>query len=286
MTSLRHAKPALLAFFASTLLGLLSALPTNAANDWASDPTHFDVFIETDPPKQNGARIRVDPQDNFPVDVLAGRKVVPTNFSDISGGPHLTDDPGWFMHAGFLVGGEDLGFRARGALRYWNPTTQQWQTHVPNGETVRIFGGVPAHILPALFADPDLLDFWLGGTIWTTAGIQGPPEALIADTPGGGDGSVHSHLDFCIQDASGDCPARVGGNPARGAYLIQLELISNAKVGGSPKYVDSAPVMILLANQLTTAELQQATDSLTQAPPSGQNVPQLPAAGVLIMGGP
>lgn len=275
--------------FAGLLLALMGSLPVPSAialDDALADPTHLDIFIDTLPPAQSGARLRVDPQNNFPVDVLSGRTVVPTNLSDLSGGPYLTDDPGWFMEPGFLVGGEDLRFRALGALRYWNPTTRSWQDTVPDGETVRIFGGVPADIVPDLFADPELFDFWLDGTVWTTAGIEGPVEALVAKTQAGGDGNVHSHLDFCIQNASGDCPARIGGNPAKGAYRIELELFSGAQAGEGSKYIDSGPVLIVLGNRLTPDELQQAVDSLTQAPQSGQTVPKIPAAGILIMGGP
>lgn len=274
---------------ASLSMLLISLLPLSCAralDDALTDPTHFDIFIDTLPPAQTGARLRVDPAGNFPIDILSGRTVVPTNLSDLSGGPYLTDDPGWFMQPGFLVGGEDLRFRALGTLRYWHPNTQRWQDSVPNGETIRIFGGIPADIVPDLFADPDLFEFWLGGTIWTTAGIEGPVEAVIAETRPGSDGTVHSHLDFCIQDATGDCPARIGGNPARGAYLIELELFSGARVDGNRKYVDSESVLIVLGNQLTLTELQQAVDSLVTLPDSGQDVPQLPAAGILIVGGP
>ena len=274
---------------ASLCMALMSLLPVPSAmalEDALTDPTHFDIFIDTQPPAQSGARLRVDPEGNFPVDVLSGRTVVPTNLSDLSGGSYLTDDPGWFMEPGFLIGGEDLRFRALGALRYWNPDAQRWLESVPNGETIRIFGGVPADIVPDLFADPDLFDFWLGGTIWTTAGIEGPVEALIAQTSASGEGNVHSHLDFCIQDASGDCPARIGGNPTKGAFLIELELFSGAQTGGGSKYIDSEPVLIVLGNALTANELQQAVDSLITLPDSGQAVPQLPAAGILIMGGP
>ena len=258
-----------------------------ALDDPLTDPTHFDIFIDTLPPAQNGARLRVDPEGNFPVDVLSGRTVVPTNLSDLSGGPYLTDDPGWFMDPGFLVGGEDLRLRALGALRYWDPDAERWQNSVPNGETIRIFGGVPAEIVPDLFADPALFEFWLGGTIWTTAGIQGPVEPLVSATAPGGGGGVHTHLDFCIQDTTGDCRSRSDeNNPAKGAYLIEFELHSSAQAGGGSKYVDSGPVLIVLGNQLTPSELQLAVDRLTTVPSNEGVVPQLPAAGILIMGGP
>lgn len=266
------------------MLGMSSVIAMD--DDPLSDPTHFDIYIETSPPTQIGARFQIDPDGNFPVDILSGRTVVPTNLTDIAGGPHLTDDPGWFMDPGFLIGGEDLRFRALGALSYWNPVTGSWQNSVPNGETIRIFGGVPSDIIAELFADPDLFTFWLSGTIWTTNGIEGPPEAVIAETQSGGNGLVHTHLDFCIQDASGDCPSREGGNPATGAYRIELELFSGTQAGGGNKYIDSRPILIVLGHQLTPSELQQAVDSLTTLPQGGQDVPQLPAAGILIMGAP
>lgn len=269
------------------LLMVLAAItPVIAMDDPTVDPTHFDLYIETTPAAQTGARFQIDPDDSFPVDILSGRTVVPTNLSDIAGGPHLTDDPGWFIEPGFLIDGEDLRFRALGALSYWDPAVGIWQNTVPNGETVRIFGGVPSDIIADLFADLDLFQFWLDGTIWSTDGIEGPPEAVIAETRSGDNGQVHSHLDFCIQDAGGDCPSSIGGNPAAGAYRIELELFSSAQAGTANKYVDSRPVMIVLGYELTPDQLQAAVDSLTQIPPSTQDVPQLPASGVLIMGGP
>jgi len=147
----------------AVLLSLLLAPSAIALDDALTDPTHFDIFIDTVPPTQTGARLRIDPEGNFPIDILSGRTVVPTNLSDLSGGPYLTDDPGWFMEPGFLVGGEDLRFRALGALRYWNPATEAWLDTVPNEETVRIFGGVPSELVADLFADFELFNFCSAG---------------------------------------------------------------------------------------------------------------------------
>ena len=49
---------------------------------------------------------------------------------------HKTDDPGWVIKGGDLLGGEVLWFRALGSLRFWDKNQQRWLDEPPNGERV------------------------------------------------------------------------------------------------------------------------------------------------------
>ncbi len=259
-----------------------------AATDPLDDPTHFDLRVTTDPPGQAGARLRVDPDDRYPVAYLSGHKVVPADFSDLAGGPYTTDDPGWLADPGAFLPGEDLRFRPRGALRYWDPVARQWTGQVPGQEGVRIFPGIPPEIFAEILLTNDTARRfqWLAGFVWTTAGISGPPEmegVLAIAAPNGG---FHSHLDFCLQGASGFCPPPASDAPAAGAYLIEIQLFSTATVNGVRKYSDSQPILLVLASGLSAEQQQQAVAALL-APPGdpGDTLEELPAAGVLILAG-
>ncbi|MCB1742489.1 MAG: hypothetical protein KDK91_19090 [Gammaproteobacteria bacterium] len=245
---------------------------------------HFDLFLGVSPPATQGGRILVDVNDDFCEQFLTGKQIVPGNLNDFGGGPYLTDDPGWFMDPGQLLAQESLHFRALGRLRFWDIARGQWTTQVPNGEHVRLFGGVPLDVFLASRDDPSLLLPYESGTIFTVNGIQGPVEAGVdlADASGG----IHTHLDFCLQDGTGDCAQRRFGTPAQGAYLIELQFFSPAQAGGQRKYRDSPAVLVALANGLDTAQFQEALDALS-APPRAQSTLQtrLPGAGVLLLSG-
>ncbi|MEM7252498.1 MAG: hypothetical protein AAF493_13865 [Pseudomonadota bacterium] len=242
---------------------------------------HFDVFLAIDPPTAAGGEILVDIENDFCEEFTTGDLVIFGDFNDFGGGPFFTDDPGWFMDPGNMIDGESLHYRALGALRFWDNTAKAWINTVPNGERVRLFGGAPLEIV--LTGDRDLIESFEGGTVWTTAGLEGPIEAGVdlADSVGG----IHTHLDFCVEDGTGDCSERVFGAPSPGAYLIRLQLTSPENVGTSAKYVDSGPILVALRHDLSTADFQEALDALTEAPTPAGNQPALPAAGILILSG-
>ena len=187
-----------------------------------NDFGHFDVILTVNPPAVAGGKILVDPDLEFPLNTATGSTVVPADFGDFQGGPHKTDDPGWVIRAGDLLNGETVWFRALGQLRYWAPDEGAWGAP-PAGERVRYYGAIPADVF--LRNDPDELDFYRQGTIWTDDGISGPLESPIEQA--GTDGGIHTHLDFCVEAADGDCSVSgIGytGEPAVGAYLIDIQL--------------------------------------------------------------
>lgn len=246
-----------------------------------SDPGHFDAIVTVAPAAGNGARIEIDKAGVFPRDYAAQRVLIPANFGDFSGGPYKTDDPGWVVHAGDLLAGEVLQYRALGNLLFWDSAQQNWTTVMPRGETVRLFGEVPTDIL--LRNDPTELAFYRQGTIWNANGVAGPLEAAIqvADTSG----AVHAHLDFCVQDSGGDCSIPglgYSGTPTVGAYLIELQIFSSAMNNGRAKYRSSNPLFIVLNRGLSQSEFRAAVEARTKAPANLRR--QIPASGILIIG--
>lgn len=260
----------------------LSILATTvqAQYDTCTNFGHFDLIIKVTPPASQGGKILIDPDLNFPLNVETGSTVVPADFRDFAGGPHKTDDPGWVINSGGFSAGENLWFRALGTLRYWNPTIKQWSLP-PAGERVRYYGAIPGDLF--LEGNEDKLEEHKQGTIWAANSLTGPIDSPIdqADSNGG----IHTHLDFCLEAADGDCSIPgVGhtGNPAVGGYLIELQLFSDANSAG--KYTPSRPIQVMLNNGLDASECGAAISALI-APAAVDSSAAQPGAGVLIMSG-
>ena len=210
--------------------------------------------------------------------------LVPADFRDFGGGPHKTDDPGWVVDPGDFEANDVLWFRALGSLSFFDRQLGAWQSSTPGGERVRFFGAIPPDVF--LGGDADELAFYQQGTIWSADGLDGPIESAIEQAAS--DGSIHSHLDFCLEDSTGDCSLPgIGntGNPAVGAYMIELQLFSDSTDGQSEQvYLDADPVKIILNNGLIADECAQAIDALSRRNAAAPPEPT-PASGVLIIGG-
>lgn len=246
---------------------------------------HFDLLVDVDPPAAGGGSFIVDSAGDFPVEYGTGNRIVPADLGDFPGGIHKTDDPGWLVAAGDMLDGELLWFRARGSLRYWDKNLQQWLNTPPNGERVRYFGATPPDVV--INGTPEEKAFYAEGTIWTSDGLSGPSEAPIEAFQGG----IHAHLDFCLEAEDGDCtqPASSAtGSPSTGAYLIEFQLHSREVVAnsGQLKYIDSAPIKVILNNGLVAGECSAAIGALVLPETVVDDSPPLPAAGILIMTGP
>ena len=98
----------LISVFAAIQSANIQAITT--CNDFG----HFDLYINVDPPASDGGSLLIDSIEQFSVEASTGRTIVSANFGDFPGGPHKTDDPGWVVGAGDLLGGEFLWFRALG----------------------------------------------------------------------------------------------------------------------------------------------------------------------------
>lgn len=199
-----------------------------------NDFGHFDLVVDVDPPGTDGAIFLIDTGGQFPVDAVTEKTIVPADFRDFPGGPHKTDDPGWVVKAGDLLGGEMLWFRAIGTLKFWDTNKQRWMNKTPNGERVHYAGNIPPEVI--LNGSPEENAFYAAGTIWSDAGIEGPLEAPIEQAVNitSGD-TIHAHLDFCIEgevseEVMGDCTIPgIGhtGSPSVGIYMIEIQLFSN-----------------------------------------------------------
>lgn len=274
----------LISVFAAIQSANIQAITT--CNDFG----HFDLYINVDPPASDGGSLLIDSIEQFSVEASTGRTIVSANFGDFPGGPHKTDDPGWVVGAGDLLGGEFLWFRALGSLRFWDKEQQLWLDNPPNEERVRYFGAIPPEVVINGTAEENA--YYAEGTIWSAEGLEGPLEAPIeqaADVTVGD--AIHAHLDFCVEDSTGDCTIpQLGftGSPAIGAYLIEIQIFSNAATenGLQQKYFDSPPVKILLNNGLVADECSAAIGALVIPNTVVDDSEALPAAGVLIMTGP
>lgn len=265
------------------------SIPVSAQVATCNDFGHFDVFIDIierdDHSRQLAAR-RDTPDTNafiFTLDANDRQLLVPADFGDFGGGPHKTDDPGWVIDQGGFEANDVLWFRALGSLNYYNPQTSAWQSAPPSGERVRFFGAIPPDVF--FNGDPDELAFYQQGTIWSSEGLAGPTESAIEQASS--IGTVHTHLDFCIEDSTGDCSEPgIGntGNPAVGAYLIELQLFSDATDGNDDaRYRDADPVKVILNNGLVADECANAIEALSnrRAEPQAPT----PASGILVIGG-
>lgn len=175
-----------------------------------------------------------------------GSAIFEGNFGDLAGGPYKTDDPGYDSEPGTFAAGTFINYKALGRLQFWNGA--MWATTVPTNEFVRLDGNLGE------------------STQWISGGTAGDLTGLIGQASQGG--NVHEHLDLSV--------ARVGGGvPAVGAYLIQLQITSDA-------YSSSAPFYLALNRGLTGEGFEAAVGALAPVPE-----PQtwlLMAAGLVAVG--
>ncbi|MFK8017460.1 MAG: hypothetical protein AB8G17_18700 [Gammaproteobacteria bacterium] len=259
---------------------------TPTCNDFG----HFDVYLDiaqrADQTPQLAVR-RDNPTDSnfiFSLDAADRSLLIAADFGDFGGGPHKTDDPGWVINPGDFAANDVLWFRALDALSFYDRDSGRWLSEPPAGERVRFFGAVPPEVF--INGDPEELAFYRQGTIWSGDGLAGPLESAIEQAAA--DGSIHSHLDFCVEDSTGDCSAPgIGqtGSPSVGAYLIELQLFSDATNGDSaPSYLDADPVKVILNNGLVADECASALEALSLRDPASP-APRTPASGILIISG-
>lgn len=173
-----------------------------------------------------------------------------------------TDDPGFdTSEPGPFQSGDILGFRALGALKFWNGAA--WVGGVPGNEFVRVldtsFPKLEFNIRPS--------------------GVTGASSGQIdaADV----DGAVHQHIDFLlINNASNGPEPLLGTDSASGTYLIQLQLLTPTLVGGMPKYLDSDPFLIAFNRGLSNDAFEDAVHALAVPEPSAALL-LLPALGLI-----
>jgi len=243
---------------AAGLLTLL-ALPAPAL------AVHYDVEIRTSVGPVTGSRILtdfygdLDLAGRLPIDNLTGHKIYPGYFDDLEGGPNMTDDPGFQAFSGTFSRGEEIHFRALGTLEYWDAGSASWTTASADS-TIKLYGGIPTDVAMNYLLQPydpaaaAAYAYWAAGTLFTADGIAGPVSAVIDDAKS--DGAFHAHLDWALTNIS-----------LTGVYLVTLQLWSPVQVGGTAKYLDSDPFMVIFKSAgVADGVLADALDARLAAP--------------------
>lgn len=210
------------------------------------------------------------PANTLPIEAATGKLIFPADFQDLPGGSFKTKNPGFQSIQNALLPNELISYRALGKLRYWNPISAAWED-APPGVQIRLFGGLEAST--EMRDDYDKCAGQLicfsngsfgidGSTVFSGDGIHGSAELVVDIT--NTNGILHSHLSFFLEDQHGE----IGG--PEGAYLIELQLLSNAR------FFASEPVLIMFNAGLDKQQFATAMIALTGEPGNVQPPPQYP----------
>lgn len=217
------------------------------------------------------------PDGTLPIEAITKKRIFPVDFRDLSGGDFSTRNPGFQSVRNALLPYELLSYRALGKLKYWDPALSTWNDAPPNVQ-IRLFGGLEAsaEILSdfsqcagqLLCFSENILGFD-GSTVFSGNGIHGSQELVVDITDA--NGILHTHLSFFLENQDGET-----GGPD-GAYLIEMQLVSNAR------FFPSDPFLVLFNAGIDSAEFGAALKSLTGE--SGNNdLPQQPELPISIPG--
>lgn len=217
------------------------------------------------------------PAGTLTIETATKKLIFPVDFRDLSGGNFSTRNPGFQSVRTALLPNELLSYRALGKLKYWDPVISTWDDAPPDVQ-IRLFGGLEAstEILndfsqcagQLLCFSENILGFD-GSTVFSRNGISGSQELVvdITDT----NGILHTHLSFFLENQVGEA-----GGPI-GAYLIEMQLISNAR------FFPSDPFLILFNAGIDPGEFGAALNALT-GDSEKNDLPQQPDLPVSIPG--
>ncbi|MEM7541158.1 MAG: hypothetical protein AAF384_06165 [Pseudomonadota bacterium] len=231
-------------------LTLLALLPLCALAQ------HSDVWVTLDSNQVTISPTNLETLESTLVDTATGRFLFLGDFGDLSGGPQGTDDPGYQAQSGTFQALSIFNYRGVGQLEFWDGAS--WVTSVPDQEQI-------------IYTDA-----LSSTTTWSTSGVTTPEGAIDQISP---DGSIHSHLDFTIDNN--------GSAPAAGAYLVDIEFFATSGVGGPVVHTSSAPVRVALNYQLSQTDFDAAIDALTTATSTASGpvrIPALPLTAACLLG--
>ena len=175
----------------------------------------------------------VDEAELVAIDATTGKFLFPAAFGTFSD-PSKTDQPGFQSLTNTFNANDFLYYRALGSLWFWNG--QAWVNEVTDQERVKIQDVVYSY------------------SIITDSGVSSPLGAIAQIN---GNGSLHQHIDFFIENLG-------SGGPATGAYMIDMEFFGTDTPGSTfETHLTSEPVRIVFNYQLDECTFNQAVSALT-----------------------
>ncbi len=192
------------------------------------------------------AASQINSETNIPIitDLTTGKPLFPAAFGSFSD-PNKTDQPGFQSLTNTFSPNSFLYYRVVGSLWFWNG--QAWVNDVADQERVKIRDVVYSY------------------SIITDTGVSSPLGAIAQIN---GNGSLHQHIDFFIENLG-------SGGPAPGAYMIDMEFFGTDTPGGTIEtHLTSEPVRIAFNYQMNEAAFNQAINALISPPePATVSVP-------------
>ena len=184
------------------------------------------------------AASEINSETNIPIitDLTTGKPLFPAAFGSFSD-PNKTDQPGFQSLTNTFSPNSFLYYRVVGSLWFWNG--QAWVNEVADQERVKIRDVVYSY------------------SIITDSGVSSPLGAIAQIN---GNGSLHQHIDFFIENLG-------SGDPTIGAYMIDIEFFGTDTPGGTIEtHLTSEPVRIAFNYQMSEAAFAQAINALTSQP--------------------
>jgi len=193
---------------------------------------HADIWLTLVDNQVSASGINSETNNQVAVDLTTGKFLFLSAFGTFSD-PNKTDQPGFQSLTNTFNANEFLYYRAVGSLWFWNG--QAWVNEVVDQERIKIRDVV-----------------YSTSTVTPTGVINS--EGAIAQI--NGNGSLHQHIDFFIENLG-------SAGPAAGAYMIDMEFFGTNTPGGSfETHSTSDPVRIAFNYQMSEAAFDQAINSL------------------------
>ena len=194
---------------------------------------HSDIWLTLIGNQVSPSEVNSETNSPVAIDLTTGRFLYSANLGTFSN-PNTTDNPGFQSLANSFNPNDYIYYRAVGSLWFWNG--QAWVNNVNDQERIRI------------------RDVVYSNSFVTADGVSNP-EGAIAQI--NGNGSIHQHIDFFIENLS-------SSDPATGAYMIDIEIFATNTPGGSLEtHLSSDPVRIAFNYQMSETEFNDAIDALT-----------------------
>lgn len=209
------------------------------------------------------------PTNTLPMEGETGKMIFLADFRDFSGGPNKTPNPGFQAVQNALNPGELVRYRALGGLRHWNTSTRNWAP-APDNVRVKLAGAIDPSVV---ITDPSQCGGQLfcfaqgnldGVTLFTGNGISGLTEMII--DAANSQGSLHTHLNFFLENSSG-----ILGGPV-GAYLLEMQVLSNQH------HQESESFYVMFNAGLSKADFSDALMDRVDTLPSPPPTPVAPVA--------